>query len=216
MPKTFIDDVAPVAPTSIVGPYQVVDANDATSYIKIDPANKQITTAGAARPKRILRIKYVRTYLNTGLTTRGNGITARYMTANADGGYYTNSLEILPDLDVTEPVKVIIVVAPLNNSLINGTVARLLLGWTRITPGGVETTGTLINDWDIPDDWLATELKFVTFDNGNGHTFDANDFTTGDIVGLRISRVGNTSEDTFPQSFTILEGATFEYTAKAY
>lgn len=216
MPKTFTDDIAPALPSSIDGPVKVVDANDATSYIKIDPANKQIATAGAAKPTRIIRLSYVRVYLNTGLTTRGNGLTARYITANADGGIYVGSLQIPYDMDLAQPTKVIIVIAPLNNSLFDGLSVRLRLGWTRITPGEVETTGTFDQDWSIPNDWLTTEPKFLTLDNGNGHSFDANAFTEGDIISVRYSREGAAGADTWGQPLTLIEGATFEYTAKAY
>lgn len=216
MPKTFTDDIAPVLPSSLDGPFQVVDPSDSTSWIKVDPANAQIASAGGARATRSLTMSYVRVYLNTGLALRGIGLTARTVSPGFDGGIYAAAMQIPDSMDLSAPARVIILIAPSADAFMNGQTVRLRLGWTRVTPAGVETEGQLDNDWNLPNNWKNTEPKHVTYDNGSGDTFAGGSFTAGDVVGFRFSRVGTAAEDTFIQSLTFFERLTFEYTTKQF
>lgn len=216
MPKTLTNDIAPVLPSSIDGPFQVVDPSDSSSWIKVDPANAQIASAGGARAIRSLTMGYVRVYLNTGIAVRGKGLTARTINAGLDGGVYTAATRIPNIMDLSAPARVIITIAPFADALMNGQTVRLRLGWTRVTPAGVETEGELDNDWNLPNDWKKTEPKHITYDNGSGDTFAGGSFTAGDVVGFRFSRVGAAVEDTFIQPLTLFEHLTLDYTARLF
>jgi sporulation-control protein spo0M len=51
-------------------------------------------------------------------------------------------------------------------------------------------------------------------DNGNGRTFEADLFTAGEILGLRLSRVGGDAADTYNKTIKFAEYLEFAYTAK--
>ena len=216
MPKTHTDDVAPALPSSIDGPFQIVDPSDCASWIKADPANARIAAAGNARPTRVLTTGYGRTYLNTTALFIGVAMTARYVNAEDNGGFYLSPIRIPDDMDVGEPCTVKILVTPVQDATTNGQVVRFALTRTRVTLGGSESSSTFVYDWDVPDNWTTSDYNMVTIDNGNGRSFEADTFANGDIVGLRISRQGAATEDTFNKAVKFAEYIQLEYTAKAY
>jgi hypothetical protein len=79
---------------------------------------------------------------------------------------------------------------------------------------------TSVTDQVITYDWLNTvpwtpeDLKLVTIDAGSGFTIPGDTFEAGDVVGLRVLRLGSAAEDTFPHSLAIVTGVLLEYTAK--
>lgn len=216
MPKTYTDDAGPTLPASIEGPFQIIDPSDCASWIKVDPADARIKAAGNARPIRVLTIGHKRNYLTTTSHFIGVAVTARSVNANDNGGFYLSSIGIPDDMDVGEPCNVKILVTPVDDATINGQVARFALTRTRVTLEGSLTGTTFVYDWDVPDNWTTSDFNVVTIDNGNGWSFDADTFAEGDLVGLRVSRQGAATEDTFNKAIKFAECIRLEYTAKLY
>ncbi len=216
MPKTFTDDIAPALPSSIEGPFQIVDPSDLSSWIKVEPADARITAAGDARPTRIMTAGYDRTYQSAIATYIGTSMTARYVNAGYNGGFYACPLRIPENMDVGEPCSIKVLVVPTASATTNGQVVRFELAYSRVTPPGSLSNSSLEYDWDVPDDWTTSDYEIVTIDNGNGRTFEADTFTNGDVVGIRISRQGGVAQDTFDQGIKFALQLQFQYTAKAF
>lgn len=216
MPKTHTDDVAPALPSSIEGPFQIVDPSDSSSWIKVEPAASRIAASGDARPTRSVRTGLDRSYLSTSAQYIGTVMTARYVNYNSNGGFYAHPLHIPREMDVAEPCNIKLLVVPVYNATTNGQVIRFSLAYTRVTLQGVESSDAVTYDWDVPDDWTTGDPTVVTIDNGNGRTFEADSFTDGDIVGFRISRQGGDAADTFNKAIRMAQYLQLEYTAKAF
>jgi hypothetical protein len=216
MPKTYTDDIAPTLPSSVTGPFQVVDASDATSLIKMDPAAGRIAVAGNARPKRTIVSPYVRTYFSAGLTSIGAAIPCHYVNAGLNGGFFVAPVRIPEDMDVTEPASVRVLISTLMDSTTNGQIVRFELAWTRITLGGAQIDNTLTFDWNAPDNWVTTETNLVVLDNGNGWTMNANTFSPGETLGLRVARRGGDAADNYNTGIRFADVLQFEYTAGAF
>ncbi len=214
MPKTYTDDIAAALPSSIDGPFQVVDPSDIGSWIKVDPALSQISAGGGARPMRSLNMVYVRTYSVTSSVYFGF-VTARRITAGFNGGFYLNPWRIPDDMDVTEPSNVKILVATGATGPASAKVVRILLSDTYIR-ASVATSDTITFDWTAPVSWQLGDYRTLLVDNGNGRTYEANHFAIGDLLGLRLSRNGSAAEDTYTTYFSFAEFITFEYTAKVF
>ena len=204
MPKTYTDDVAPALPSSIDGPFQIVNPSDCASWIKVDPANARVAAAGNARPTRVLTTGYGRTYLTTMMHFIGVAMIARYVNADDNGGFYFSPIRIPDDMDVGEPCIVKILVTPVQDATANGQVVRFALTHTRVTLEASESSSTFVYDWDVPDNWTTSDYNVVTIDNGNGRSYEADMFANGDIVGLRISRQGAATEDTFNKAVKLI------------
>ncbi len=214
MPKTFTDDVAPLLPSAVKGPFQVVDPADPTSYFKVDPALARVEAAGAARPRRRLTLGMTRGNGVSSLTTIDTAMDARSVALNSDGGFYTFPFQIPTDMDVGASSDIRVALSPGADGG-GGTVVRLEL----VTAYGKDgdpsvVTETLTYDWTTPSGWSMQDLKLVRIDAGSGYTHAGGKFETGDYVGLLVRRVGSAAQDTFPQSLLIGASVVFEYTAK--
>lgn len=216
MPKTFTDDIAPALPSSIDGPFQVVDAADSSSWIKVDPANAQIAAAGGARPLKRMIAPYARSYLVSGQTVIAMAISARYVNTGYVGGFYVTALRIPDELDVTQPLSIRTLVSTLVNSSTTGEVVRFSLEWARITTTGVQISNNVTYDWPAPDNWQTSETNVALIDNGSGWTIDGNTFAAGEFLGLRISRLGTDPADTYSTGVRFAEMLMLDYTAKAF
>src|SRR3990172_2613126 len=106
MPKTYTDDVAPVLPSSIAGPFQVVSAADINSWIKIDPASARIAAAGGAQPTRRIIVPSARVYASVTSSVIGQYIVAVSVSGTQLGGHYLTPILLPDDMDVTKPCKV--------------------------------------------------------------------------------------------------------------
>jgi len=216
MPKTYTDDVAPVLPSSIAGPFQVVSASDINSWIKIDPANARILAAGGAQPLRRIIIPSTRIYASVTNSTIGQYLAAFSVTATQLGGQYLTPFQVPVDMDLTKPCKLKILISPATSATTNGQVIRFSLAETHVADGGTRTETTLDYDWNVPDNWATTSNNEITIDAGSGSTFAGNTFQQGQFIGLRIARNGVASQDTFDKSVNIGEYALFEHTAEQY
>jgi len=216
MPKTFTDDIAPALPSSLSGPFQVVDPTDANSWIKVDPAGAMIAAAGAARPVRTVKSSYVRSYLSASASVIGSVLAARSISNELLGGFYTSPIRVPDDMDVTQPSDVNILVSPVQNATVNGQAIRFQLSHSRVTPSGTSLNGVITVDWPVPDNWTVTDAAAALIDNGNGRTFEANVLSTGDYLGFRCVRFGSAAEDTFNKGVLIAESLMFRYTAKTF
>ncbi len=216
MPKTHTSDVAAALPDSIDGPFQVVDPNDATSWIKLDPAGGAIAAAGGARPTRGLVAHYARSYFSTSIQYLTGVILARAVNPDDLGGFFVAPFRIPDDLDASQPVTVRVALSPTINASTNGQAVRLLISHTRVTVAGSQSSGDVTYDWPVPHAWSTGDVAIVALDNGNGHTYDAGTFTPGDLIGLRLVRQGNDPADTFDKTVKIAEYVHLEYTATGY
>lgn len=216
MPKTYTDDVAPVLPSSIAGPFQVVSAADINSWIKMDPANARILAAGGAQPLRRIIIPSARTYATVSNSAIGQYLVALSVSATSQGGHYLTPILVPDDMDVTKPCKLKILISPVNNATTNGQVIRFSLAETHVADGGTRTETSLDYDWNVPDNWATTNNNLVTIDSGSGSTFAGNTFQHGQTIGFRIARNGPATQDTFDKGVNIAEYALFEYTAEQY
>jgi hypothetical protein len=216
MPKTYTDDVAPVLPSSIAGPFQVVSASDINSWIKIDPANARILAASGAQPIRRIIIPTARTFGSVSNSAIGQYIVALSIQPTLLGGNYLTPILVPDDMDVTKPCKFKVLISPAANATTNGQVIRFSLAETHVADGGTRTETTLDYDWSVPDNWATTNNNLVTIDSGGGSTYAGNTFQHGQLLGIRIVRNGPASQDTFDKSVNIAENALFEYTAEQY
>jgi len=214
MPHTHTDDIAPVLPSSIDGPFQIVDPSAPGSWFKAEPANGRLAVAGDARPQRSLAIGYNRTYLSAASSYIGNAIPAHYVGSSWTGGFYATPLHLPKDMDVSAPCSVKVCVTPQYNADTNGQVACLALACTRVTLGGTASESNFSYDWDIPDNWSTSDVDIILLDNGNGRSYEADTFTEGDLLGLRLSRDGSNPIDTFNKSIKFAHWLMLEYTAK--
>jgi hypothetical protein len=101
MPKTFTDDIAPVLPSAIDGPFQIVDPSDSSSYMKVDPKKALIQAAGGARPIKQLTALFESSYSIALSTTLGGAIRAKSIGASNDAGFYCNAFALPGDMDVS-------------------------------------------------------------------------------------------------------------------
>jgi len=216
VPKTFTDDIAPALPSSLAGPFQIVDPTDAASWIKIDPAGATIAAAGGGRPTRTLLTGYVRQHLSGGSSFIGSVMAARSVNDGVTGGFYTAPIGIPNEMDVAEPADVTILVNPIQDATTNGQVVRLELSYSHVTAAGNITNGVITFDWSVPDDWTVNDPALVLIDNGNGRTFEADTFGAGDYLGLRCLRLGAAAQDTFNKGINLAEMLAFQYTAKGF
>lgn len=216
MPKTYTDDVAPVLPSSIAGPFQVVSASDINSWIKIDPASARILAAGGAQPIRRIILPSARMYTSATNSAIGQYLVAVSVTATQLGGFYLTPILVPDDMDVTKPCQFKILISPAANATTNGQVIRFSFAETHVADGGTRTETTLEYDWNVPDNWATTNNNVVTIDSGGGSTFAGNTFQHGQYIGFRIARNGSAAQDTFDKGVNIAEYAMFEYTAEQY
>lgn len=215
MPRTFTDDIAAALPSSIDGPFLVVDPADSTNSIKLDPADGRITAGGSARPLRSMALPFVRTFLTT--TSGSIGVmTTRSVASGANGGLYVGQFRIPPDMDVTEPSNVRFLMATGAAGPASVQTIRILLVDTYVRGTGSSTSTTLGYNWSTPVSWALDDNRVVLFDAGSGRTYDGNRFAVGDFVGLRISRNGAHPNDTYSKSIHLSESLIFEYTAKTF
>jgi len=216
MPKTYTDDIAPVLPSSIAGPFQVVNASDINSWIKIDPANARLSAAGGAQPIRRIIVPSARTYASVTSSMIGQYIVAVSVSGTQLGGHYLTPILVPDDMDVTKPCKVRILISPVSNATTNGQVIRFSLAEAHVADGGTRTETSFNHDWSVPDNWATTNNNVITLDGGSGSTFAGSTFQHGQHLALRVARVGTATEDTFDKSVNIGEYAVFEYTASEY
>lgn len=216
MPKTHTDDLAPVLPSSIEGPFQISTPSDPTSWIKIDPAGARIAAGGDGRPTRVVAPVFGRTYGSVTAHYIGTTIVAHYVNAGSTGGFYLLPIRVPDDMDVTQPSSVRIVAAPVQDATTNGQAVRFYLQQTRVSQGGPPDASVVTFDWDVPDDWTTNDCNLVLIDNGNGRTFEGDTFENGDTLGLRIIRMGGSASDTFDKGVKFADCIAFEYTAKEY
>jgi len=216
MPKTFTTDIAAAFPTSLDGPLTVAAAADHNSWIAVDPATAKISAVGIAQPIRTLVIPYVKVYATTTTAQMGLVIPCHFVTSATSGGFYAAPVPIPPDMDVTKSCKVKVLVSTFADSTMSGAVVRFVLGHTVARPGASLTDGSVTYDWTAPTNWVTTDPRVVTIDNGGGATFAASAFEAGDHVGLRIARTGSAAEDTFDKSVNLADALVLEYTANQY
>lgn len=215
MPKTFTDDVAAALPSSIDGPFQVVDPADSTTRIKLDPAGGRIEATGSARPLRRIALSFVRSFSTTSTGTIGV-LTTRRVSAGLNGGLYVGQFRIPADMDVSEPSNVSFLVGTGAAGPASVETVRILLVDAYVRGSGASTSTTLAYDWPAPVSWALDDNRVLQFDAGSGHTYDGNRFVEGDYVGLRISRNGLHVNDTYSKTVHFSESLIFEYTAKTF
>ncbi|MCH7591719.1 MAG: hypothetical protein IH989_02910 [Planctomycetes bacterium] len=215
MPRTFTDDIAAALPSSIDGPFLVVDPSDSTNSIKLDPANGQITAGGSARPTRSIALSYVRNYPTTSNGSIGV-MTTRSVATGTNGGLYVGQFRIPPDMDVTEPSNVWFLIATGATGPGSAQKVRILLVDTYVRGTGSSTSTTLGYDWPAPVSWALDDNRVVMFDAGSGRTYDGNRFAVNDFVALRIIRNGVHPDDTYSKTIHLAESLIFEYTAKTF
>ncbi len=213
MPKTYTDDIAPVLPFSLTGPFQVVSAADINSWIKVDPAGAKISAAGSAQPIRRVVTAAARNYATVTQTTIGQYIAAVYVTPTSLGGLYMTPFQLPRDMDVAKPCKVKILISPTVSATTNGQVVRFQLSEVHVAGGGARTETSFNYDWSVPDNWTTNDNAVVTLDSGGGNSFAGGTFQLGQQLAFRIARVGSATEDTFDKNVAIAEYAIFEYTA---
>lgn len=216
MPKTDTSDIPQALPGSIDGPFLVADASDANSFIKIDPGQAEISAAGSARPKKRISLGYIRTAGTSASNTLGQGISCRQVDAGNDGGFHAALLEVPQDMDVAEPVSILLLITAAVNSTMSGGVVRLevVAGYAKDGQSTPHIT-TVAHNQTVPDSWQTNNVEIVLVDDGNGRTFAPDLFEAGDVIGLRIRLERSHAADTFDQAVKLGAGAVFEYTAKS-
>ncbi len=216
MPTTYTDDIAPVLPSAIDGPFKIVDPSDSAASITIDPATSKISVAGDARSVRMLSPAFVNSWGTTSFGVIGI-IACRSVATGVNGGFYAAPIRIRPDVDVGEPITLRILLETGATGPPTASVVRFKLRYGTVgVGGGTPSDTTLTFDWSPPLNWATSDTQVIVIDNGNGWTFDAGTFTNLEYVGFRLARYGADAGDTFPQTIKIASAIAFEYTAKQY
>ncbi len=215
MPKTFTNDIAPVLPAAVDGPFLVADPNDANAYFKVDPANGELAVAGDARPLRRRHLSLSKTTGTSVSGTIGTGMVCRQIAAGNNGGFFTSTMAIPDDMDVSEPSSVLVLVAAAVSSTLSSVAIRLevVAGYAKDAQASPHST-TVTHDLAVPDYWQANATEVALVDDGSGRTFAPNTFETGDFLGLRMQLVRSAAADTFDKDAKLATGVVFEYTAK--
>ena len=215
MPKTHTDDVGLALPSAIEGPFEIADAVDHDSYLRIDPALARITAAGGARPSRRLDLGYARNSGVSSAAVLGEGMACRQVNPGNDAGFYTNSVGIPGEMDPAEPCSILVLIAAAANSMLSNLVVRVEVAAAYAKDGqSTPHTTTVVYDCEVPDSWHEDAVEIVRIDDGNGWTFAPNLFEAGDLIGLRVRLVRSAVEDNFDQAVKLGTGAIFEYTGK--
>ena len=216
MIETHTNDIAPALPSAITGPLVIADGGDAASYIKIDPALAIISAAGTARPTRRRIAGFSRLVGTTTAAVIGTAMAARSVNTGSDGGFLTHAMRTPEDMDLTQPVSVLILLRPGVSSLGGALVVRTEVVVTHGKDGDATVADqTVTHDWTTPASW-STAPKLVLIDGGSGYTFAAGTFEADDVLAVRVRLVRSAIQDTFDQPVDIAEAAIIEYTAKAY
>ena len=215
MPKTYTDDIAPALPSAISGPFQISDASDADSYLKIDPASAKISAAGNARPQRRLFTGLVKLIGTSVAGTLGSGMSCRQVAPGNDAGFFAGPVGVPGDMDLSEPSSIFVVIAAAVSSSLPGAVVRLeiVTGYTKDGQFTPHST-TVTYDHPVPDYWQAGAAETPRVDDGNGRTFGPDLFEAGDVLGVRARLIRSAAADTFDQAVKLASGVIFEYTAK--
>jgi hypothetical protein len=214
MPKTYTDDVAAALPSSIDGPFQVLDPADHDNWVKLDPAGGGVVAAGLARPTRQIIRPLARTFGLSFTDTMGAAFLYRRLSSTSIAGFYVVTFPIPPDMDLSAVSHVKLIAAAFADATTNGQAVRLSLDVTHFTPGEAPNDAVIDYDWPVPDDWTTGDPREVLIDNGNGVTFDADHFEAGDQLGMLIRRFGTAAEDTFDKDILVSEVLAFEYAAR--
>ena len=162
MPKTHTDDVGPVLPSAIEGPFEVVDPTDRGSYFKIDPELAKITAVGGARPLRRRYLGYARNTGVSGAALLGEGMACRQVNVDFDAGFYTNAIGIPHEMDVAEPSSVLVLIAAAASSMLSQLAVRIEVTATYAKDGQSSPhTTTVTCDYEVPDLWQADAVEVV-------------------------------------------------------
>ena len=121
MPKTYTDDIAAALPSSLDGPFTVVDPNDAAAYFNIDPAQARVEAAGGARPIRRVNLGFYKTVGTTLAGTIGTGMGSRIVGVGNNGGYLCNAIGVPIDMDLSAPANVKVMLSPIQ--IVSGSMA---------------------------------------------------------------------------------------------
>ncbi len=215
MPKTYTDDIAATLPSSLDGPFKVVDPSDAAAYFKVDPAQARVEAAGGARPMRRVNLGFYKTIGTTLAGTIGTAMGSRIVAVGNTGGYLCNAIGVPVDMDLSAPANVKVMLAPDADSSLSGKQVRieLTISYGKGADSALTTT-TINHDWTTPDNWSAGDPELVVIDAGNGETFAANTFELDDVIGIWLRLARAAGADTFDQSVHLAAGAVLEYTAK--
>lgn len=215
MPKTHTDDIAPTLPAAVRGPFQVVDPNDPNAFFKLDPQAAAVEVAGGARPTRSAMIGLNRTIGTSGNATLGNGIACRQINTGDDAGFYTNPFWIPPDMDLSAPCQVYVMMSAAVASALSGVAVNIEVqaGYTRDQQAGVHTA-TIAVLHAVPDNWQTARPEEALVDDGSSRTFAPDTFEAGDVLGLCVRLMRSSPSDTFDQAIKLFAAVRFEYTAK--
>ena len=213
MPSTATNDLAPILPTALTGPFLVASAADAADYLQLDPAQARVAAVGAARPPRQLILPATSDVGAATASPLGSSLDARLVGANSDGGFHLAPFTLPADADLGEPCTVTLWVAP-QTTLSKSKTVRLELAWSH-APLQAETHSdyTLIYDWVTPASWNPGTLLAVPLDAGAGSTFAAETFAAGELLGLRVRRIGSAEADTLDTGLRFLTAVAFDYRA---
>ena len=214
MPKTYTDDIGAALPSSLDGPFTVVDPNDAAAYFKVDPAQARVEAVGGARPLRRVNLGFYKTVGTTLAGTIGTGMGSRIVGVGDNGGYQCNAIGVPVDMDLSAPASVKVMLSPDADSSLTGKQVRIELTVTYGKDADSALTTTTINhDWTAPDNWSTGDAELVVVDAGSGATFAAGTFELDDLIGIRLRLARSAGADTFDQSVHLAAGAVLEYTA---
>ena len=146
--------------------------------------------------------------------TIGQSIICKRIAASALGGFYCKPFQLPQDFDPTKPIDVAVLIHTAVNSGVDGQHVRLRVNWTEAIEGVLNDVHTITYDWPVPNGWLTSNPLVVLIDNGNGHTFDAHQFSNTSTLGLRIDRNGIATEDTYAQATDLAEAIRLTYSTK--
>ncbi len=130
------------------------------------------------------------------------------------GGFFCSPVKIPQDADPAKPSNVTILLNTAANSLVNGQVVQLQLQTTIIVPPVITELPVLTANFAVPNGWLITQPQLVTFNNGNGRTYNPGQIPANARIGIRVTRNGPAAADTYAQSTDLAQYVTFTYSTK--
>lgn len=155
-------------------------------------------------PLITLPVLYERSYGSVVAGTFGTATPALTVTASQLGGWYAHSLRGPVDMDLSRPARLWLNYLNQTAGAIAAGIVLIRVSQTigQVDGYAVETT----NDTylDIPANLEKNVLRLTELTADGDPFFPARSLDRDDSVGLRIVRVGNSDEDTWPATIAML------------
>jgi hypothetical protein len=159
-----------------------------------------------------LSLPFDRQYLSGSSGLIVSTVAARNAANGVTAGFYTAPFRIPANLDVSQPVRLFLLISPFVAPAAPGEIVRIRVAWTRLRPPTGTLTGEFLLDVALPFPWAFGDTITLELDDGSGAAFPAGALLPGDMIGFRPARFGGDAVDTFNQTLLIADTMTIRHT----